>query len=78
MANGKPVAMVGDQVAPHGNPYNPSAPGYNPTCAHAVIVGGSGTVMVQGKPMALLQDSRCSCGIHYIDIVGASTVQAGS
>jgi uncharacterized Zn-binding protein involved in type VI secretion len=64
-----PVAKVGDPVSPHGNFTNPRMPGFNPECGKAVIVEGSATVMVQGRPMALAGPlgSLCSCG-HWLQV----------
>jgi uncharacterized Zn-binding protein involved in type VI secretion len=64
-----PVAKVGDPVSPHGNFTNPRLPGFNPECGKAVIVSGSATVMIEGKPMALAgpNGSLCSCG-HWLQV----------
>jgi uncharacterized Zn-binding protein involved in type VI secretion len=69
VCEGIPVAKVGDPVSPHGNYTNPRMPGFNPECGKAVIVEGSATVMVEGKPMALAGPlgSLCSCG-HWLQV----------
>lgn len=69
VCEGIPVAKVGDPVSPHGNFDNPKLPGFNPECGKAVIVEGSATVMVEGRPMALAGPlgSLCSCG-HWIEM----------
>jgi uncharacterized Zn-binding protein involved in type VI secretion len=64
-----PIAKVGDPVSPHGNYTNPKLPGFNPECGKAVIVEGSATVMVEGRPMAVVGPlgSLCSCG-HWLQV----------
>lgn len=76
MIEGRPVLTIGSPVSSHGNPYNPRAPGFNPPCAHAVIVSGSTRVLVQGRPIAHIT-SKCSCGLHFMQLVGANTVKVG-
>jgi uncharacterized Zn-binding protein involved in type VI secretion len=76
IAEGRPLATVGSLVAPHGNPYNPNAPGFNPPCATATVIVGVPNIMVEGRPLAPLQ-SPCSCGLHFIQSVGATTVLVG-
>jgi uncharacterized Zn-binding protein involved in type VI secretion len=64
-----PVAAVGDLVSPHGNFSNPHMPGFNPACEHAFIVEGSSTILVNGKPMAVVGPlgSLLSCG-HWLQV----------
>lgn len=79
LAGGRPVAVLGEStVAPHGNPYNPHAPGFNPTCAQAIVTipAAPGTVFAEGKPVATLQ-STCSCTLHQIEATGCPTVLIG-
>jgi hypothetical protein len=73
-----PVATMDSPIAPHGNYYNPQAPGYNPECADAVIDGpapSASSVIVCGRPIAP-STSVCSCthqvlfGIEPTVIVG--------
>ena len=62
---GRPVATVGAIVAPHGNYTNPKAPGFNPECGKAKVVGRtSESLLIEGKPAALWT-SLCSCG-HFV------------
>jgi uncharacterized Zn-binding protein involved in type VI secretion len=72
-----PVAKVGDSVSPHGNFSNPRAPGYNPLCAHAKILTGLTTVLVEGRPMAIAGPggSILSCG-HWLEIPRTKTTVA--
>lgn len=76
MIDGRPAATIGSPVAPHGNPYNRKAPGYNPPCAHAVVSTGVSNVLIEGRPLATIQ-SLCSCGLHFVQLVGSSTVMVG-
>jgi uncharacterized Zn-binding protein involved in type VI secretion len=77
ICEGIPVAKVGDPVSPHGNFDNPRLPGFNPECGKAVIVEGSATVIVEGKPMAVAGPlgSLCSCG-HWIQVPRAERTTA--
>jgi len=76
-AMGRPVATAGALITPHGNPTNPLLPGFNPLCATAVILGGTiPNILVEGKPIAVLTASTCTCG-HFIFGPGAPTVIAG-
>ena len=77
MIEGRPVLTVGAKVSSHGNPNNPKAPGFNPPCAASTISVGSATVMVNGKPMAHI-GSICTCGLHKMQLVGATTVKVGT
>lgn len=83
LAGGRPVATIGAIVAPHGNYVDPKAPGYNPTCAHALVAAMqfSSTVLVEGKPVALTGGpgvgSLCSCTYHSIVGPGVPTVLVG-
>lgn len=55
LVNGKPVACVGDTIAPHTR-------GAKPYDTHgSVVSSGSGTVLVNGKPVARIGDS-IACG----------------
>jgi uncharacterized Zn-binding protein involved in type VI secretion len=76
LIQGRPALTVGSPVTIHGNPFNPHAPGFNPPCAAAVIIDGSTTVLVEGKPLARF-GSFCSCGLHHMEIVAATTVLVG-
>ena len=78
LAGGLPVATVGTDTSVHGNPYDPSAPGYNPTCAASLIVEGSATVLVEGRPVALAgsMGSLTMCG-HWVAGPGIPTVLVG-
>jgi uncharacterized Zn-binding protein involved in type VI secretion len=83
LAEGRPVVTIGAIVAPHGNYYNPKAPGFNPTCAHAIVATGnfSSTVLIEGKPAAIAAGAigtRCSCMYHSIAAPGAPTVLVGA
>ncbi|WP_417513062.1 type VI secretion system PAAR protein [Marinobacter sp.] len=53
LIDGKPVARVGDPLAPHSKPKHSSHP--------RVIAAGSGTVMINGVPAAVT-GSAISCG----------------
>jgi uncharacterized Zn-binding protein involved in type VI secretion len=77
MIEGKVAAHVGSLIKPHGNPKNPKMPGFNPTCAAAVItpIGSSPNVMVEGKFLGRI-GSKCSCGQHFVTL-GAPTVMVG-
>jgi uncharacterized Zn-binding protein involved in type VI secretion len=83
LAGGRPVATAGAIVAPHGNYYNPKAPGFNPRCASAKVlpVLTSTTVFAEGKPVAVVGGpglgSLCSCTYHNIQGPGNPTVQVG-
>lgn len=83
LAGGRPVATIGAQVAPHGNYYNPKAPGFNPACASSVLAAPqfSATVLVEGKPVALTggpgKGTLCSCTNHSVVGPGVPTVLVG-
>jgi uncharacterized Zn-binding protein involved in type VI secretion len=62
---GLPAAYVGSSVTIHGNPYNPKAPGFNPTCAAAVIAEGIPNILVEWRPVAML-GAPCTCGQHFV------------
>ncbi|RDB44702.1 type VI secretion system PAAR protein [Halomonas sp. DQ26W] len=53
MVDGKPVARLGDPLAPHDKPKHSSHP--------RAIAEGSGTILVDGKPAALTGHA-VSCG----------------
>ncbi|MCW8978615.1 MAG: type VI secretion system PAAR protein [Marinobacter sp.] len=53
LIDGKPVARVGDPLAPHSKPKHPPHP--------RTITGGSSTVMINGKPAAVT-GGAISCG----------------
>ncbi|RCV88879.1 type VI secretion system PAAR protein [Billgrantia montanilacus] len=53
MVDGKPVARLGDPLAPHSKPNHSSHP--------RAIAEGSGTILVDGKPAALTGHA-VSCG----------------
>lgn len=53
LIDGKPVARVGDPLAPHSKPKHPPHP--------RTITGGSATVMINGKPAAVT-GGAISCG----------------
>lgn len=81
IAEGRPVATVGMAVTSHGNPVNPKLPGYNPTCASAVVTGfkSAYNVLVNGKPAAVVGaggGTMFSC-THYCVGPGAPTVIVG-
>ena len=76
LAMGRSVAVAGSAVTSHGNPVDPEEPGFNPTCAASVILGGTiPNILVEGRPIAVLT-STCTCG-HFIFGPGALTVLAG-
>jgi len=77
VAQGRPVATVLDKVTPHGNPDNPKLPGYNPTCACAILTGFNAayTVFAEGRPLALM-GTMASC-THYVVGPCAPTVICG-
>lgn len=83
LAGGRPVATIGAIVAPHGNYFNPKAPGYNPTCATALVAAPpfSPRVLVEGKPVAVVGGpgvgTKCSCLYHSIMAPGCPTVLVG-
>lgn len=62
---GLPVAYVGSLVTIHGNPTNPKAPGFNPTCAAALIAEGIPNILVEYRPVAML-GAPCTCGQHFV------------
>jgi uncharacterized Zn-binding protein involved in type VI secretion len=64
LSSGNPLAVKGDPVMPHGLP----------PCLTVVMVGSSGTVFAEGKPIVRAGDSA-SCG-H--PATGSSTVNIGS
>jgi len=66
LVEGQPISVIGDLVAPHGEP-----PHSSPT-----IITGSGTVLASGRPVAVQGISFASCG-HSM-ITGAATVQIGA
>jgi len=76
MIEGRPAATIGSVVSPHGNPFNPMAPGFNPVCAHATVLTGINNILVEGRPIATI-GSLCSCGLHFVQLAGAPTVQVG-
>ena len=73
---GRPVATIGSMVATHGNPTNPHAPGFNPSCSAAVVISGIPNILVEGRPIATLT-SKCSCGFHFVQLTGATSVMVG-
>jgi uncharacterized Zn-binding protein involved in type VI secretion len=83
LAGGRPAVTSGAIVAPHGNYFNPKAPGYNPKCKHAKIapILTSKTVFVENKPVAVVGGpglgSLCSCMYHNIAGPGVLTVIVG-
>jgi len=66
LIDGKPVARVGDPLAPHSKPKHPPHP--------RSIVSGSATVMIDGQPAAVT-GGAISCGGVTI---GSGTVVVGS
>ena len=65
LIDGKPVARVGDPLAPHSKPKHPPHP--------RTITGGSSTVLINGRPAAVTGGS-ISCGGVTI---GSGTVIVG-
>ncbi|MBV7437744.1 type VI secretion system PAAR protein [Aeromonas sp. sif2416] len=63
--DGKPVVRQGDTLAPHEKPNHPPHP--------RTIVGGIGSVLVNGKPIAVT-GTAIGCGGM---VIGASSGQAG-
>lgn len=81
LAEGRPVLTAGAMCATHGNPFNPKAPGFNPPCAHATVVGNTiPNILVEGKPLAVAGPpgigSTLSCS-HVVLGPGANSVRAG-
>jgi uncharacterized Zn-binding protein involved in type VI secretion len=76
LIEGRPVLTIGSPVSTHGNPYNPKAPGFNPSCAESFILEGAPNILVNGRPMSYIT-SKCSCGLHHMELVGATTVKIG-
>jgi uncharacterized Zn-binding protein involved in type VI secretion len=64
LVEGKPISLVGDQVAPHGEPPHSSS----------FVVNGSASVFAEGRPITLV-GSGTTCG-HPITF-GSATVFAG-
>lgn len=64
LVNGRPLSIVGDTVAPHGEP-----PHTNP-----VILTGSPTVRAQGRPITVEQISQATCG--HLATTGSLNVRA--
>ena len=60
-----PVSVVGDKVAPHGEPPHTAA----------VILSGSATVFAGGRPVTAVGLSTASCA--HTMVVGAATVIVG-
>ena len=55
LLNGRPIALVGDKVMPHGSPKTPHG--------HIQqLVGGKSNVLVNGKPVAHSERTHASCG----------------
>jgi uncharacterized Zn-binding protein involved in type VI secretion len=78
LAHGRPVATVGAIVAPHGNYYDPYAPGYNNMCEGAKIAVGVPNILVMGLPIARIDpEAMCTCGLHYVLGPGDPTVMVG-
>lgn len=81
-AGGRLIATVGTSVSPHGNYTNPKLPGFNPTCAKAILTGfhSSATIIVCGQPVAVTmagkQGTMASC-THYAFASGVPTVLIG-
>jgi uncharacterized Zn-binding protein involved in type VI secretion len=65
LVDGKPVARLGDPLAPHSKPKHPPHP--------RTIAAGSSTVLINGKPAAVT-GSAVSCGGVTI---GSGTVVIG-
>lgn len=63
--DGKPVVRQGDTLAPHDKPNHPPHP--------RTIVGGIGSVLVNGKPIAVTGTAIGCGGV----VIGASSGQAG-
>ena len=67
LAMGMQVATVTSPILPHGNWFNPKAPGYNLKCANAVITSSPiPNVLVNGKPVAVASGGSsvgavCTC-----------------
>lgn len=75
-AQGKPPALVGDFVTPHGNFYDPKRKGFNPLCACAVVVEGIPGVYIGSKQVAPY-NAKLSCGMHKLGFDGTSSIRAG-
>ena len=65
LIDGKPVARVGDPLAPHSKPKHPQHP--------RTIAAGSSTVLINGKPAAVTGGAICCGGFT----LGSSTVVIG-
>ncbi|MFB2861880.1 type VI secretion system PAAR protein [Aeromonas hydrophila] len=63
--DGKPVARQGDPLAPHDKPNNPPHP--------RSITGGVGSVLVNGKPIAVTGTAVGCGGV----VIGSGSGQAG-
>jgi hypothetical protein len=75
---GRPVATELADVTPHGNPYNPKAPGFNPACADAVILEGAPRVMAGPGHFGVAHvASMCSCGFHQVALLPAVKTYVG-
>jgi uncharacterized Zn-binding protein involved in type VI secretion len=77
LAHGRPVATIGAIVTPHGNYYNPKAPGFNPKCSLGKVLTGIPNVLVMGLPVAVIGKSLCDCGFHFVAMPGDPTVLVG-
>lgn len=75
---GRPVCTIDSPIKPHGNYKDPKRPGYKPLCGHAKVMTSSGTITIEGKPAAMLDFSKCTCGLHILKIpTGITTVGGG-
>jgi|TARA_R110001606_G_scaffold398378_1_gene577281 uncharacterized Zn-binding protein involved in type VI secretion len=61
----QPISVVGDLVAPHGEPPHTAA----------TILSGSATVLAMGRPVTAVGLSTASCA--HTMVVGAATVIVG-
>ena len=83
LAGNRPVLTVGAQALPHGNFYDPKAPGFNPECEYGGLIASipAPNILVEGKPIAVVgpflpSGSLCVCG-HYVLGPGMPTVLVG-
>ena len=62
MCEGSPVSLIGDKVTPHGKPPHTAA----------IIITGSQTVLIDGRPPAVQGLSVATCA--HVVVTGAFTV----
>lgn len=72
--NGKAAALVGSVLTECDHP--PRNSPAHPPHVHPTIISGSGSVVCNGKALAITDLSKCSCG--HVMATGVGSVQVGN